>query len=166
MTRQQIENLPAPHAESTVVPQHLALPRHSARKVRGKLLLLALCVPLLGDLSPRADGGVIFGNAGLNGGSRWDAAPRTIGANERSLDGGLRYSLEGGSFQAYRDMFQWSGGVPSVADFQQAVEQSFAAWTSVDPVSGLGTTLSFAADLGTAVVGTVGRRRRDRSARR
>jgi MYXO-CTERM domain-containing protein len=96
--------------------------------------------------------GVIFNHVGLSGGSRWDAAPRTIGGNERSLAGGLRYSLDGGSFQAYRDMFEWTI-VPTVAAFQQAVEQAFAAWTSVDPRSGLGTNLSFVADLSTPVVG-------------
>jgi hypothetical protein len=96
---------------------------------------------------------VIFGNTGLNGGSRWDAAPRIAGGNERSLDGGLRYSLEGQSFQAYRDMFTWSGALPSVADFQLAVETAFAAWTDVDPVSGLATNVSFVADLATPVVG-------------
>jgi hypothetical protein len=108
----------------------------------------------LAILVSAANAGDIFGHVGLTGGSRWDAAPKNIGLNERSLNGGLRYSLEGGSYEAYRDMFAWSGGVPTVPAFQLAVEQSFAAWTSVDPVSGLGTTLSFAADLGTAVVGT------------
>ena len=70
---------------------------------------------------------------------------------EHSLDGGLRYSMEGGSYEAYRDLFSWQGTPPSVADFQQAVEDAFAAWTVPDPVSGLGTSLSFVADLGTTV---------------
>jgi hypothetical protein len=77
-----------------------------------------------------------------------------VGSNERSLDGGLRYSLQGGSYEAYRDTFSWSGGAPAVAQFQSAVEQAFAAWTVVDPFSGLSTTLSFTLDLGTPVVGT------------
>jgi hypothetical protein len=109
---------------------------------------LALCVG-------SARGGDIFGHVGLSGGSRWDAAPRLIGANERSLNGGLRYSLDGGSFQAYRDLFQWNV-VPSVADFTTAVQQAFAAWTSVDPATNLGTALAFTPDLGTAVVGNAG----------
>src|SRR5690242_16734548 len=93
---------------------------------------------LLGLLMPAAlQAGDIFSNVGLAGGARWDAAPRTITGNERSLDGGLRFSLEGGSFEAFRDMFQWTS-VPTVANFQLAVENAFAAWTSVDPVSGLG----------------------------
>jgi len=101
-------------------------------------------------------GGIIFGNARLGGGSRWDAAPKTIRGNERSLDGGLRYSMQGGSFQAYRDSFSWSGAVPAVVDFRSAVEQAFTAWESVDPVTGLGTDLSFVSDLNTTVVGTRG----------
>ena len=83
-------------------------------------------------------------------GSRWDAAPRTIAGNERSLAGGLRYSVTGGSYSAYRDQFSWNT-VPSVAAFQQAVEQAFGAWTSVDPVSGFGTSVSFASDFATPV---------------
>ena len=68
------------------------------------------------------------------------------------LDRGLRYSLQGGSFEASRDQFTWNT-VPSVTDFQDAVEDAFAAWMAVDPASGLGTDLSFVADLATPVVG-------------
>jgi hypothetical protein len=105
-----------------------------------------------------ASAGVIFGFTGstLGGGSRWDAAPRTISGNERSLQGGLRYSLQGGSFQAYRDLFSWSGTPPTVPQFTTAVQQAFDAWSSVDPVSGLGTQLSFVPDLATPVAGVVG----------
>lgn len=105
-----------------------------------------------------ARAGAIFGfsNAALGGGFRWDAAPRTITLVgtplERSLQGGLRYSLQGGSFQAYRDLFSWTS-VPSVAAFQAAVQQAFDAWTVVDPVSGLGSTLAFVPDMATSVVG-------------
>ena len=105
-----------------------------------------------------AGAGVMFNESPANtigGGSRWDAAPRNIaGVGERSLDGALRYSLQGGSFQAYRDLFQWSGGPPSVANFQAAVQQAFSAWTVADPVSGRTTQISFANDPNTAVVGT------------
>ena len=104
-----------------------------------------------------AGAGVMFNEspAGtIGGGSRWDAAPRTIaGVGERSLDGGLRYALQGGSFQAYRDLFSWSGAVPGVAAFQAAVEQAFLAWTVVDPVSGFTTRITFVNDANTAVVG-------------
>jgi hypothetical protein len=107
---------------------------------------------------PVVRAGVIFGfsNAALGGGFRWDAAPRTISLvgvpSERSLQGGLRYSLQGGSFEAYRNLFSWAS-VPSVQSFQTAVQQAFDAWTVVDPVSGLGSTLSFVPDLATPVVG-------------
>lgn len=97
--------------------------------------------------------GVMFGSDDLTGGWRWDAAPRTINGNERSLDGGLRFSLQGGSFAAYRDLFQWTD-VPTLDEFQQAVMQAFAAWTAIDPVSGLHSNLSFVPDLSTPVIGT------------
>ncbi|MCA9215197.1 MAG: hypothetical protein KDB27_19150 [Planctomycetales bacterium] len=85
---------------------------------------------------------------------RWDAASRTVGGNERSLAGGLRYSIEGGGYESYRDLFSWSS-VPSVVAFQQAVANAFAAWTAVDPVSGLGTDLAFVDDTSnTAVAST------------
>ncbi len=92
----------------------------------------------------------IFGNTGLSGGFRWDSTARTMQGVERSLQGGLRYSVQGGSYQAYRDTFSWSGVAPTVAAFQSAVQSAFNDWTVVDPVSGLGTTISFTEDLGTA----------------
>lgn len=108
-------------------------------------------------LAPPAQAGDIFGSSGLNGGSRWDAAPRTINGNERSLDGGLRYAMTGGSFLALRNQFQWVT-LPSEAAFEQAVRDSFAAWESIDPATGLGTDLRFVADHSTPVVtsGTFG----------
>jgi len=106
--------------------------------------------------SALAGGAFNYTGATIGGGSRWDAAPRIInlgGTNfERSLDGGLRYSLQGGSFQAYRDLFAWNV-VPTVANFQTAVQQAFDAWKATDPVSGLGSTLAFVPDLATPVVG-------------
>jgi hypothetical protein len=122
--------------------------------------IAGFCLAVLCAGAEAARGGVAYGLVGstLSGGHRWDAAPRTFNLSgtdyERSLDGGLRYSLEGGSFQAFRDMFSWSGSTPSVAAFQQAVEQAFAAWTVPDPVSQLTTQVSFIADLNTPVVGT------------
>src|SRR5262245_23105071 len=110
----------------------------------GVLLVLLLAAACLVFGTGVSHGGVIFlytGNT-IGGGARWDAAPRTIGGLERSLDGGLRFSLQGGSFEAYRDLFTWQGGVPSVADFTTAVQQAFTAWTVPDPVSGFGTTVS------------------------
>jgi hypothetical protein len=119
-------------------------------------------VAVLGSLAAvqSAGAGVAFNYAGatLGGGSRWDAAPRIVnvsGSNvERSLDGGLRFSLQGGSYQAYRDLFTWSGGAPSVAAFTTAVNQAFNAWAVVDPATTFGTALNFVPDLATPVVGS------------
>jgi len=114
----------------------------------------------LSALATPTQAGVIFGLTGntLGGGSRWDAAPRVVDFGggvqwERSLDGSLRYALQGGSYQAYRDLFTWTA-LPSVADFQAAIEAAFSAWTVPDPVTGLTTQVRFAYDPGTAVVGT------------
>ncbi|MCY4746694.1 PEP-CTERM sorting domain-containing protein [Pelomonas sp. UHG3] len=126
------------------------------KSIRAWSLVLTMGAALL---APPAQAGVVFGMdpTGLTGGVfRWDAAARTIDGNERSLDGGLRYSMSGGSFEAFRDRFTWSGAAPTVAAFTQAVQDSFAAWASVDPVTGLGTALSFVADLGTSVQGVAG----------
>jgi hypothetical protein len=86
---------------------------------------------------------------------RWETDPHFVDGVERSLDGGLRYSVQGGSYEAYRDLFQWEGAAPSVPAFQVAVEQAFAAWEVVDPATGLGTDLRFVPDLGTPVVGEI-----------
>lgn len=89
---------------------------------------------------------------GLAAGSRWDSAPRTMsGGLERSLNGGLRFSLQGGSYQAYRDLFTWSGTPPTVAQFEQAVLDAFAVWTTTDPATGLDTEIRFVPDLATPV---------------
>ncbi len=103
--------------------------------------------------SPTFSGTILNGN-GLVGGLRWDAKPRNFAFLERSLDGGLRYSLQGGSFAAYRNLFTWDDPTPSVSDFQQAVEQAFSAWESVDPVTGLGTDIYFVQDFSTSVAGS------------
>jgi hypothetical protein len=101
-----------------------------------------------------AHGGIVFGNTGIAGGFRWDAAPRTLGGLERSLNGGLRYSLSGGSFQSFRDSYAWNV-LPTVPQFQTAVQQAFDAWAAVDPAIGIAPALSFVPDLATAVNGTV-----------
>lgn len=105
-----------------------------------------------------AHAGVVFGlpTSGLQGGVyRWDAAPLVIGGNERSLDGGLRYSVSGGSLTAFRDQFSWTS-VPTPAVFAAAVQSAFDAWTVVDPATGLGTALRFVFDPNSTVVGVAG----------
>ncbi len=116
------------------------------------LLLCSVTFVLFGPNSSSAT--TIFGNTGLDGGFRWDAAPRNLNGWERSLDGGLRYSLQTGSYAGYRDLFSWRGTAPSVFDFQQAIEDAFHAWTIPDPVSGLGSDLFFIADFGVTAIGT------------
>lgn len=107
-----------------------------------------------------AQAGTIFGFVGatIGGGSRWNADPfdAVLGGTlyERSLSGGLRYSVEGGSFEAYRDMFSWVS-LPTVSDFTQAIADAFGAWSAIDPVSSLATALTFVPDLATTVVGTL-----------
>ncbi len=108
--------------------------------IRVNLLVTLFFIPLAS-----ASGGVVdFLQA------RWDAAPRIIDGDERSLDGGIRYSVSGGSYEAFRDSFTWAV-VPDVITFQNAINDSFSAWTAVDPVSGLHTDISFLADFETPV---------------
>lgn len=84
--------------------------------------------------------------------TRWNADPHFVDGFERSLDGGLRYSFQGGNYASFRDLFNWGQRVPTVEDFQAAVENSFSAWESVDPVSGLETDIRFTPDLDTPIV--------------
>jgi len=108
----------------------------------------AACLTFAGTV----DAGVISSGT-LAGGARWDAAPRTVPfIGERSLDGDLRFALQGGSYAAYRDLFNWTV-TPTVQQFQTAVEQAFNAWSAVDPVSGFGTAVRFRHDSATAVAG-------------
>ena len=83
---------------------------------------------------------------------RWNADPHFVDGVERSLDGGLRYSIEGGSYEAFRDKFVWAEPAPTVAEFQAAVEQAFADWEVLDPATGLGTDLYFVPDFDTPIV--------------
>ena len=119
-----------------------------------RITLLAL-VFAVSTVTSVADAGIVFGNNGLTGGFRWDAAPRTLGGLERSLNGALRYSLQGGSFESFRDSFTWAGGAPSVSSFQSAVQSAFNAWGATDAVSGLTSSLQFVPDLATSVDSTV-----------
>lgn len=125
-------------------------------KSRAFNIALLLTATFGASLSVQA--GVVFGgNAGqLTGGVyRWDAAPRTISNNERSLDGGLRYAMTGRTFEAFRDQFSWDV-LPTLGAFTAAVQGAFSAWTVVDPVTNLGTALSFVYDPNSAVAGVAG----------
>ena len=84
---------------------------------------------------------------------RWDAAPRMVNGEERSLDGGLRYSLEGGSYEALRDQLTWvAGNVPPLPDFEAAVRRAFENWTIVDPATGSPAAFYFVEDLATLAI--------------
>ncbi|TLU61214.1 PEP-CTERM sorting domain-containing protein [Thalassotalea litorea] len=107
-----------------------------------------ICVIVIFVLSMfnRVHAGAIFGSGtDLQGGFRWNAEYYGTEGGERSLVGGLRYSVQGGSLQAYRDLFNWSI-TPTLEEFELAIEQAFAAWTVKDPISGLGTTIYFVDD--------------------
>lgn len=97
--------------------------------------------------------GIVFTSGGPQNALRWDAAEQFFAGSERSLQGGLRYAMQGGSYESFRDRFAWTS-VPSLSEFQHTIENSFNAWTRPDPVSGLTTSLSFAPDFSNAVVGT------------
>jgi hypothetical protein len=83
---------------------------------------------------------------------RWDAAPRQVSGEERSLAGGLRYSIEGGSYEALRDQFMWLPSTPSVEDFERAIARAFENWTVVDPATGLPSGFYFVEDLETVAI--------------
>jgi hypothetical protein len=103
-----------------------------------------------------AEAGVTFGYQFGSPQWRWDAndASRVYmpdeGSIERSLVGGLRYSVEGGSLEAFFDQFTWNTA-PTQDAFSQAFANAFNHWLDVDPATGLGTTISFTEDFSTAV---------------
>jgi hypothetical protein len=88
---------------------------------------------------------------------RWDAAPRYIGGEDRSLDGGLRYSIETGTYAGLRDQFMWvpSPG-PTEGDFEATIKRAFEHWTIVDPETALPATFHFVEDLSTPAVDVPG----------
>lgn len=84
--------------------------------------------------------------------ARWDAAPRTVEGVERSLAGGLRYSIETGSYAGLRDQFDWVPSPPREADFAQAIANAFEHWEVIDARTGLPAAYHFVEDLGTPAV--------------
>ncbi|MFC1759388.1 PEP-CTERM sorting domain-containing protein [Planctomycetota bacterium] len=82
---------------------------------------------------------------------RWNAAPHFVDGVERSLDGGLRYSITGGSWEAFHEELTWQGTPPTVEEMQDAIEQAFAEWESIDPATGLGSDVRFVPDFETPV---------------
>jgi hypothetical protein len=82
---------------------------------------------------------------GLTGGLRWDANPRMVNGEDRSLTSGLSWNVQGGSFAAYKAQFSWAGTAPSDEDFEGAIRQAFAFWASVDtnPIHPVAAPFSF-----------------------
>ncbi|MCC6682876.1 MAG: hypothetical protein IT445_18415 [Phycisphaeraceae bacterium] len=117
-----------------------------------RILYAAVAVLVINGLASSAGAFGIFDAEadGLHGGSRWDFASIYFNGNERSLQGGLRYSLQGGSYQAFKNQFTWEV-VPTNAQFKRTVRKAFEAWTTVDPATGFGTKLRFQSDLSTPV---------------
>ena len=110
--------------------------------------VLAL-LAVIGCASPAFSFRVIGSPAGW---SRWDAAPRFVGGEERSLAGGLRYSIEHGDYAMLRDEFTWIPVVPDEKDFADAIARAFEHWEVVDPETALPATFHFVEDLATVAV--------------
>lgn len=87
-----------------------------------------------------------------SGWARWDAAPRYVGGEERSLDGGLRYSIETGSYAGLRDQFIWIGTPPSAQAFADTIARAFEHWEVVDVSTGLPAAFHFVEDLATTAI--------------
>ena len=134
-------------------------PTGSLKGLKMSALMLACAVAAVAPSRAAVVFDLNLDNSGADGvlddGSRWNATPFSVTrggvAYERSLAGGLRYSVEGGAFAVYRSMFTWAGRAPSGPAFQAAIERAFDAWATIDPVTGFGTQLAFVADLATPV---------------
>lgn len=88
---------------------------------------------------------------------RWDAAPRYVGGEERSLDGGLRYSVETGSYGGLASQLTWlAGNEPTGEELRAAIERAFEHWTVIDPATGLSAAFHFVEDLATPTVDAAG----------
>jgi hypothetical protein len=116
-----------------------------------KRLVLGLCVMALASALPESGGAFrVREESGVR--ARWDAAPRTVGGEERSLDGGLRYSIGGGSYEAFRDRIRWIPQQPSAEEVREAIRRAFDHWTVDDPATGLPAGFRFVEDLETEAV--------------
>jgi hypothetical protein len=127
--------------------------------MRGSFLIVAAAV-LTGASLPQARGFIYKTGddrvpTALNEGLRWDAAPRIIRGQDRSLVGGLSWNVQGGTFAAFKANFTWTPAVPSDAQIQSVIEQAFGYWTSIDtnPLLPVAAPFTFVRDA--AVVSTV-----------
>jgi len=130
---------------------HCFLPRIAIGHALRLALMFAVLLPVRG-----AEAGVTFGYQFGTPQWRWDAddAVRVYtpgeGIIERSLVGGLRYSVEGGSLAEFFALFTWDVA-PTQNAFSQALTNAYDHWLAVDPATGQGTRLSFTEDFGTKV---------------
>jgi hypothetical protein len=85
-------------------------PHQRFRAVGGLILLIAVCCCTRSVYAFRVFDPTDYGYGG--GILRWDAASYFVDGVERSLDGGLRYSVEGGSYAAFRDQILWAAPAP------------------------------------------------------
>jgi len=93
---------------------------------------------------------------GLSGGLRWDAAPRLINGEDRSLTGGISWNVQGGTFAAFKSQFAWSGTTPTDAAFETAIREAFGFWTSLDPNPLLPVTAPFSFVHASSLITTAG----------
>ncbi len=125
--------------------------RTTRGRLRGShLLALSIATTVAVGLTSTAEAFRLIGLPGAW--ARWDAAPRTVEGVERSLDGGLRYSIETGSYAGLRDQLSWLGAPPSAQAFAEAIERAFEHWEVIDAASGLPAAYHFVEDLGTTAV--------------
>jgi hypothetical protein len=120
-----------------------------------KIRIIAISILIIA--SSDANAFVVLGQDSNQRAWRWDAAARNVYNTdvERSLVGGLRYSVQGGALDSWYSQFAFSDGT-TTTDFATIVSSAFSAWTVPDPVTGLTTDLSFVADFGTTVTFDVG----------
>ncbi|MCR9096319.1 MAG: hypothetical protein NXI30_19000 [bacterium] len=87
------------------------------------------------------------------GWARWDAAPRFVGGEERSLAGGLRYSIEHGDYGLLLSEVEWVPGTePTEPEFAELIASAFEHWEVVDPSTALPAAFHFVEDLSTPAV--------------
>jgi len=120
-----------------------------------RCVALAVCLVLCLTLASSAQAFRLIGSPGSW--LRWDSAPRFIEGQDRSLHGGLRYSIETGSYGELLEQFMWVPAPPSEEEFAAAVARAFESWTIVDPASGLPTAVYFVEDLATPAIDEPGR---------
>jgi len=110
-------------------PTRAARPRTKLRALAA-LIFCAAALPAHAFIYKTGDDSI---PTGLTGGLRWDASPRIVNGEDRSLNGGISWNVQGGTFAAFKSQFAWSGTPPTDAAFETAIREAFDFWTSLDP---------------------------------